>query len=122
MGLRALPTGMSGAFDAAHAPLGRPSIAPALDRAGPRSRRPSIAPERRLRALLLQAFYTLRSARHLMERLDFDLLFRRSSAGSVGTGSTTGYHVPVDGTRIDAGASMKSVRPKDDDPLPEAGA
>lgn len=51
---------MSGAFDAAYAPLGRPSI----------------PPERLLRALLLQAFYTIRSERQLMERLDFDLLFR----------------------------------------------
>src|SRR5918998_5450372 len=38
--------------------------------------RPSIAPEMLLRALLLQAFYSIRSERQLMERLDFDLLFR----------------------------------------------
>jgi transposase len=38
--------------------------------------RPSIAPEKLLRALLLQAFYTVRSERQLMERLEFDLLFR----------------------------------------------
>ena len=38
--------------------------------------RPSIAPERLLRALLLQCFYSVRSERQLMERLDFDLLFR----------------------------------------------
>ena len=38
--------------------------------------RPSIAPERLLRAMLLQAFYGIRSERQLMERLEFDLLFR----------------------------------------------
>jgi transposase len=38
--------------------------------------RPSIAPEKLLRALLLQAFYSIRSERQLMERLEFDLLFR----------------------------------------------
>src|SRR3978361_908312 len=38
--------------------------------------RPSIAPEKLLRAMLLQAFYSVRSERQLMERLEFDLLFR----------------------------------------------
>jgi transposase len=38
--------------------------------------RPSIPPEQLLRALLLQAFYSIRSERQLMERLEFDLLFR----------------------------------------------
>ncbi len=38
--------------------------------------RPSIPPERLLRALLLQAFYGVRSERQIMERLEFDLLFR----------------------------------------------
>ena len=38
--------------------------------------RPSIAPEMLLRAMLLQAFYSVRSERQLMERLVFDLLFR----------------------------------------------
>src|SRR6187431_2657784 len=38
--------------------------------------RPSIAPERLLRALLLQAFYTIRSERHLMEQLHYNLLYR----------------------------------------------
>lgn len=38
--------------------------------------RPSIAPERLLRALLLQAFYSVRSERLLMEQLDYNLLFR----------------------------------------------
>ena len=51
---------LSGDFEALYAPFGRPSI----------------PPEKLLRALLLQAFYTLRSERQLMERLEFDLLFR----------------------------------------------
>jgi len=38
--------------------------------------RPSIPPEQLLRAMLLQAFYSVRSERQLMARLDFDLLFR----------------------------------------------
>lgn len=38
--------------------------------------RPSIAPEKLLRAMLLQAFFGIRSERQLMERLEFDLLFR----------------------------------------------
>ena len=42
-----------------------------------RDGRPGIPPERLLRALLLQAFYTVRSERQLMERIEFD----RCSAG-----------------------------------------
>ena len=38
--------------------------------------RPSIPPERLLRATLLQMFYTIRPERQLVERLEFDLLFR----------------------------------------------
>src|SRR3984893_9325554 len=38
--------------------------------------RPSIAPEKLLRALLLQAFYSARSERQLMEQLGYNLLFR----------------------------------------------
>ncbi len=38
--------------------------------------RPSIAPEKLLRALLLQVLYTVRSERLLMEQLDYNLLFR----------------------------------------------
>src|SRR4051794_8426468 len=51
---------LSGDFAALYAPLGRPSI----------------PPEKLLRASLLQAFYSIRSERQLMERLEFDLLFR----------------------------------------------
>ena len=38
--------------------------------------RPSIAPEKLLRALLLQAFYSARSERQLIEQLGYNLLFR----------------------------------------------
>jgi transposase len=37
---------------------------------------PSIPPEKLLRALLLQAFYSIRSERQLMEQMDYNLLFR----------------------------------------------
>src|SRR5712692_2052006 len=51
---------LSGAFDRLYAANGRPSI----------------APEKLLRALLLQVLYTIRSERLLMEQLDYNLLFR----------------------------------------------
>jgi len=51
---------LDGEFAAMYAPMGRPSI----------------PPEKLLRSSLLQAFYTIRSERQLMERLNFDLLFR----------------------------------------------
>jgi transposase len=38
--------------------------------------RPSIPPEKLLRALLLQALYTIRSERQLIEQIDYNLLFR----------------------------------------------
>ena len=38
--------------------------------------RPSIAPEKLLRALLLQILYSIRSERMLMEQLEYNLLFR----------------------------------------------
>ena len=38
--------------------------------------RPSIPPEQLLRAMLLQAFYSVRSERQLMEQINFNLLFR----------------------------------------------
>jgi hypothetical protein len=45
--------------------------------------RPSIPPEKLLRAMLLQAFYSIRSQRQLMERLELDLFSKepRSAAG-----------------------------------------
>jgi transposase len=51
---------LSADFAALYAPIGRPSI----------------PPEKLLRALLLQAFYSIRSERQLMEQLDYNLLFR----------------------------------------------
>jgi transposase len=51
---------LSADFAALYAPIGRPSI----------------APEKLLRALLLQVFYSVRSERLLMEQLDYNLLFR----------------------------------------------
>jgi transposase len=120
--------------------------------------RPSIPPEQLLRSLLLQAFYSIRSERQLMERLDFDLLFRwfvglgiddpvwdhstfsknrdRLLAGDVAAEFLatllarpevrrllSSEHFSVDGTLIQAWASMKSFRPKDDvgDPPDNAG-
>ena len=43
--------------------------------------RPSIAPEKLLRGSLLQAFFSIRSERQLMEQLDYNLLFRWSAWG-----------------------------------------
>ena len=52
------------------------SLSPAFNKLYARDGRPSIPPERLLRALLLQAFYTVRSERLLMQQLDYNLLFR----------------------------------------------
>ena len=114
-------------FAALYAPIGRPSI----------------APEKLLRAMLLQAFYSIRSERQLMERLEFDLLFRwfvgigvddaawdhsvfsknreRLLEGDIAAKLLSGLlahprvkrllstdHFSVDGTLIEAWASMKS--------------
>ena len=51
-------------------------IGPDLDRLYVRWGRPSVPPERLLRALLLQVLYTIRSERQLIEQLDYNLLFR----------------------------------------------
>ncbi|ACK86383.1 IS5-like element ISMch8 family transposase [Methylorubrum extorquens] len=121
--------------------------------------RPSIPPEMLPRAILLQAFYSIRSERQLMERLEFDLLFRwfvglgvddpawdhssftknrdRLLAGEIAAKFLAAVlaqprvkrllssdHFSVDGTLIEAWASMKSFRPKDqseDQAPPPAG-
>jgi transposase len=110
--------------------------------------RPSIAPEKLLRAMLLQAFYSVRSERQLMERIEFDLLFRwfvgigvddpvwdhssfsknrdRLLEGAIAAKFLAAVlsqprvrqllsseHFSVDGTLIEAWASIKSVKPKD---------
>jgi transposase len=54
--------------------LGR--MSPVFDELYSHTGRPSIPPERLLRALLLQVLYTVRSERMLMEQLDYNLLFR----------------------------------------------
>ena len=109
--------------------------------------RPSIAPEMLLRAMLLQAFYSIRSERQLMERLEFDLLFRwfvglgvdepvwdhssfsknrdRLLDGDIAAKFLAAVlaqprvkrllsseHFSVDGTLIEAWASMKSFKPR----------
>ena len=51
-------------------------LSPRFDRLYSDIGRPSIPPEQLLRALLLQALYTVRSERLLMEQLDYNLLFR----------------------------------------------
>jgi len=111
--------------------------------------RPSIAPERLLRAMLLQAFYGIRSERQLMERLEFDLLFRwfvglgvddpvwdhstfsknrdRLLEGEIAAKFLAAVlaqpnvkrllsseHFSVDGTLIEAWASIKSFRRKNE--------
>ena len=116
----------------------------------PRLGRPSIAPERLLRAMLLQAFYGIRSERQLMERMEFDLLFRwfvglgvddpvwdhssfsknrdRLLEGEIAAKFLAAVlaqpkvkrllssdHFSVDGTLLEAWASIKSFRRKDGD-------
>ena len=51
-------------------------LSPAFDQLYAKVGRPSVAPERLLRALLLQILYTIRSERLLVEQLDYNLLFR----------------------------------------------
>jgi transposase len=110
--------------------------------------RPSIPPEQLLRALLLQAFFTVRSERQLMEQLSYNILFRwfvglsieapvwdvtvftknrdRLLEGDIAHGFLrailadpqvkhllSSEHFSVDGTLIEAWASMKSFWPKD---------
>src|SRR6266487_5610926 len=51
-------------------------LSPQFDQLYSKVGRPSIPPERLLRALLLQVLYSIRSERMLMEQLDYNLLFR----------------------------------------------
>lgn len=51
-------------------------LSPQFSQLYSRTGRPSIPPEKLLRALLLQVLYTIRSERQLMEQLDYNLLFR----------------------------------------------
>lgn len=112
--------------------------------------RPSVPPERLLKALLLQALFSVRSERQLCEQLQYNLLYRwfldmdmledafaptvftknrdrllkhdvaalffEAVVGQArGAGLMSSDHFSVDGTMIEALASMKSFRPKDDD-------
>jgi transposase len=51
-------------------------LRPRFERLYAKTGRPSIPPEKLLRALLLQALFSVRSERLLMEQLDYNLLFR----------------------------------------------
>src|SRR6204780_1432317 len=51
-------------------------LSPRFARMYSKNGRPSIAPEKLLRALLLQVLYTIRSETQLMEQLDYNLLYR----------------------------------------------
>ena len=51
-------------------------LSPRLARLYPKTGWPSVAPEKLLRALLLQVLYSVRSERLLMEQLEYNLLFR----------------------------------------------
>jgi transposase len=52
------------------------ALSPQFEKLYARVGRPSVPPERLLRALLLQVLYSVRSERMLMEQLDYNLLFR----------------------------------------------
>ena len=52
------------------------ALSPQFDRMYAREGRPSIAPEKLLRAQLLQMLYSIRSERLLMEEIDYSMLFR----------------------------------------------
>jgi transposase len=118
-----------------------------------RTGRPSIAPEKLLRAQLIQMLYSVRSERLLMEEIDYSMLFRwfvgmnldepvwdvtvftknrnRLLEGDVAReflceviaqaqakNLTSDEHFTVDGTLIEAWASMKSFQPKDQKKAP----
>jgi transposase len=70
-------------------------------------RRESIPPERLLRALLLQAFYSIRSERQLVERIDHHPLFH----WFVGLGSRTRCGTPPPSPRTAAGCWKAMWRP-----------
>jgi transposase len=117
--------------------------------------RPSIPPEKLLRALLLQAFFTVRSERQLMQQITYNMLFRwfvglamdapvwdvtvftknrdRLMEGDIArrflatlladpqvVPLLSSEHFSVDGTLIEAWASIKSFRPKDGSGEPPA--
>jgi transposase len=115
--------------------------------------RPSIPPEKLLRALLLQMLYSIRSERLLMEEIDYSILFRwfvgmnlddqvwnpttftknrerlldadvarqflsEVVAEAKSHGWASDEHFTVDGTLLEAWASLKSFRARDAKPAP----
>ena len=70
------PEGSSAAAGAGMTDTALQQMSPRFARMYSKNGRPSIAPERLLRALLLQVLYTIRSERQLMEQLDYNLLYR----------------------------------------------
>src|SRR6266404_3238902 len=131
------------------------ALSPSFENLYAKSGRPSIPPEKLLRAVLLQAFYSVRSERQLMEQLDYNLLFRwfvglsldaavwdvtvftknreRLIAGDIAAqfmaaalnqervkALLSDDHFSVDGTLIEAWASLKNFRPKDGSGEPPA--
>lgn len=132
-------------------------LSPRFEKLYVRFGRPSIAPEKLLRALLLQVLYTIRSERQLVEQLQYNLLFQwfvglslddavwdattftknrdRLLNGDIATaffaevlaearaqGLLSQDHFTVDGTLLEAWASQKSFRPRDEDgPAPPPG-
>src|SRR5438132_11641923 len=129
-------------------------LSPVFDEMYAAGGRPSIPPERLLKASLLIALYSVRSERAFCEELDYQLLYRwfldmgllepsfdptaftknrqrllkhdvaqrffdevvRQAAG---LGLLSDDHFTVDGTLIEAAASLKSFRPKDKPPSDE---
>jgi transposase len=124
---------MSRRFDAAYADEGRPSV----------------PPERLIKAMLLQSLYSIRSEAQLVERIDHDLLFRwfldlrideevfdatvfshnrqrlekhdliagffdHTVRRAIAAGLVSPDHFSVDGSLIEAYASIKSFKPKED--------
>ncbi|MCA9630695.1 MAG: IS5 family transposase [Myxococcales bacterium] len=131
-------------------------ISPALNTMYASIGRPSVAPERLLKASILMALYSIRSERQFCERLQYDLLFKwflnmNIAAPAFDHASfsknrerlikhevaeqffaavmdeatkaklTSDDHFTVDGTLLQAWASLKSVKPRDDEEPPASG-
>ena len=123
-------------------------MSPVFDSMYAQRGRPSIPPEKLLRAQLLQMLYSVRSERLLMEEIDYSMLFRwfvglnldeevwdatsftknrdrlleadvakeflqRVVEQARSAGLTSDEHFSVDGTLLEAWASLKSFQPKD---------
>ncbi len=130
-------------------------LSPRFNKLYARLGRPSIAPEKLLRALLLQVLYSVRSERLLMEELDYNMLFRwfvglnlddavwnpttftknrkRLLRGDIAEQFFAAVleqardyellsdeHFTVDGTLLEAAASLKSFKSKDNKDEPPA--